>query len=75
MPVIVLIKGISPVFNIIKSSHIKKGKKDSNPAVREARAEYETAFINHIEDEMKIINAKPGETIILSSDIKIRKSK
>ena len=58
-----------------KFNNIKKGKKDSNPAVREARAEYETAFINHIEDEMKIINAKPGETIILSSDIKIRKSK
>jgi hypothetical protein len=58
-----------------KFNDIKKGKKDSNPAVREARAEYETAFINHIEDELKIINAKPGETITLSSDIKIRKSK
>ena len=58
-----------------KFNNIKKGKKDSNPAVREARAEYETAFINHIEDELKKINAKPGETITLSSGIKIRKSK
>lgn len=58
-----------------KFNNIKKGKKDSNPAVREARAEYETAFINHIEDEMKKINAKPGETITLSSGMKIRKSK
>lgn len=58
-----------------KFNDIKKGKKDSNPAVREARAEYETAFINHIEDELKKINAKPGETITLSSGIKIRKSK
>ncbi len=58
-----------------KFNNIKKGKKDSNPAVREARAEYETSFINHIEDELKKINAKPGETITLSSGIKIRKSK
>jgi hypothetical protein len=58
-----------------KFNNIKKGKKDSNPAVREARAEYETAFINHIEDELKIINAKQGEIIILSSGMKIRKPK
>jgi len=69
---------LKPIESSVKKkifNNIKKGKKDSNPAVREARAEYETAFINHIEDELKKINAKPGETITLSSGIKIRKSK